>query len=188
MCDPRLAGRLATQLFGCYRASEANDPETYVTAAAALLSRYPEAVARQVCDPVRGLPSTSKFLPAIAEIREACEREMVWHDAVLRRDRVREQTLAGRRDGHKAPIGSAEHTRTVKSFAELRAAMEARTPAPAKPKPFTLLVNEEKPLFVDRPLVNTAALANYLDGMRAKQDDAAMTAEEAWARAEGQSR
>lgn len=58
----------------------------------------------------------------------------------------------------------------------------------AKPKPFTAPVNEEKPLFADRPVVNTAALANYLADMRAKQDETAMKGDEAWARAEGQSR
>ena len=59
-----------------------------------MLARYPEAVVRNICDPVRGLPSTAKWLPAIAEIREACEREIVWHDAVEKRDRDRAHTRA----------------------------------------------------------------------------------------------
>jgi hypothetical protein len=166
-CDPRTAGRLATQLFGCYRASEANDPETYVTAAAALLSRYPEAVARQVCDPVRGLPSKAKWLPAIAEIREACERETIWHYAVVKRDREREHT-ARVLDGRKAAVGSTEHQRVVKGFAGLREAMEARrAPDPDRPKPFTLPVVEGKPLFADPPAVSTPELAKYLGAMAA---------------------
>ena len=91
-CDPRTASRKAAQLFGCYPRNEANDPEIFLTAATALLASYPEAVAERVCDPIRGLPSKNKFLPAIAEIREACEREMVWFDVVERRERDRAHT------------------------------------------------------------------------------------------------
>jgi hypothetical protein len=79
-------------LFGCYPAGSANDPEMFITAAAAMLASYPELVVERVCDPIRGLPSKNKFLPAIAEIREFCEREMIWHDAVERRDRDRAHT------------------------------------------------------------------------------------------------
>jgi hypothetical protein len=64
----------------------------FITAATAMLSSYPEIVAERVCDPMRGLPSKNKFLPAIAEIREACEREMIWHDVVERRERERRHT------------------------------------------------------------------------------------------------
>ena len=91
-CDPRTASRKAAQLFGCYPRNEANDPEIFLTAATALLASYPEAVAERVCDPIRGLPVKNKFLPAIAEIREACEREMVWFDTVERRERDRRHT------------------------------------------------------------------------------------------------
>jgi hypothetical protein len=158
---------MATRLFGFFPRSDANDPETFIAGATAMLARYPEAVVTAVCDPIRGLPGTNKFLPAIAEIREACEREMVWHDAVVRRDRVREQTLAGRRDGHKAPLGSSEHRQVVKGFAGLREAMEAKQAADPRPKPFTLpVVAEEKPLFADRP-VSTPDLAKYLRDMTA---------------------
>jgi len=58
----------------------------------AMLACYPELVVDRVCDPIRGLPAKNRFLPAIAEIREACEREMIWHDAVERRDRERRHT------------------------------------------------------------------------------------------------
>ena len=157
---------MATRLFGFFPRSDANDPETFIAGATAMLARYPEAVVMSVCDPARGLPSTNKFLPAISEIREACEREIVWHDAVVRRDRVREQTLAGRRDGHKAPLGSSEHRQVVKGFAGLREAMEAKQAANPRPRPFTLPVAEEKPLFADRP-VSTPDLAKYLRDMTA---------------------
>jgi hypothetical protein len=64
----------------------------FLTAATALLACYPEVVAERVCDPIRGLPSKNKFLPALAEIREFCEREMIWHDAVERRTVARLHT------------------------------------------------------------------------------------------------
>ena len=72
-CDPETAAIQAGRLFGFYRASEANDAEVFVTGAARMLAEYPEAVVLRVCDPVRGLPATNKWLPSIAEIREACE-------------------------------------------------------------------------------------------------------------------
>ena len=79
-------------LFGCYPAGSANDPEMFITAATAMLACYPELVVERVCDPLRGLPAKNKFLPAIAEIRAACETEMVWFDSVERRDRERRHT------------------------------------------------------------------------------------------------
>lgn len=57
-----------------------------------MLACYPEIVVERVCDPIRGLPAKNKFLPAIAEIREFCEREMIWHDAVERRVMARRHT------------------------------------------------------------------------------------------------
>jgi hypothetical protein len=90
--DPRIAARKAAQLFGYYPRNDANDPELFLTGATTMLSSYPEIVVERVCDPLRGLPAKNKFLPAIAEIREACEREMIWHDAVERRDRDRAHT------------------------------------------------------------------------------------------------
>jgi hypothetical protein len=101
-------------LFGCYPAGSANDPEMFITAAAAMLASYPELVVERVCDPIRGLPAKSKFLPAIAEIRAACELEMVWFDTVERRERERRHTaevLA------PAPPATAESRRNVREMA-----------------------------------------------------------------------
>lgn len=115
-CDPRTAARKAAQLFGCYPRNEANDPEMFITAATALLACYPEVVADRVCDPVRGLPIKNKFLPAIAEIREACEREMIWHDAVERRERERR---------HTAEVLAPAPKPTAESRARVRAEADA---------------------------------------------------------------
>jgi hypothetical protein len=111
-------------LFGCYPAGSANDPEMFITAASAMLASYPEIIVERVCDPIRGLPSKNKFLPAIAEIREACEREMIWHDAVERRERDRRHTaevLA------PAPPATADSRARVRALAaDLLAELNAR--------------------------------------------------------------
>jgi hypothetical protein len=74
LCPQKTAATYAAMFFGCYRIAEASSPEIYVAAAQAMLRCYSEAVVKAVCDPVNGLPSKSKFLPSIAEIKEACEK------------------------------------------------------------------------------------------------------------------
>lgn len=75
-CLPSVVGDCTRILIGCFRSGDAADPEVYVTAVGAVLSRYPEDVVRQVTDPVRGLPGRSKWLPTVSEVREACEALM----------------------------------------------------------------------------------------------------------------
>ena len=68
-----LAAERTALMFGCYRKGEANDPETYTMAIAATLAEYPAEVIQHVTDPRTGLPAKLKFLPSVAEVREACE-------------------------------------------------------------------------------------------------------------------
>ena len=85
-----------------------------------------------------------------------------------------ERTTAGSQIKRKpkAPVGSYEYAKIVKSFAELRAALAAKEAhGPPRPKPFSLQLAEAKPLFADRPLANTPEMARYLDGMRAAQQE-----------------
>ena len=63
----------AARLLGCFRAGDANDPETYTAAVIAVLNRYPIEVIREVTEPATGLPSISKWLPTISEIRNECD-------------------------------------------------------------------------------------------------------------------
>ena len=161
-CDLRIAARLASTLFDYYPRNDANNPEVFLSGATKMLSDYPEAIAIAVCDISRGLPSTNKFLPSIAEIREACEREIKWHAAVVQRDARREHTAKILGDVRKAPLGSPEHKRVLKGFADLREAVEAKTPADTRPKPFTLPVHEERPMYPDQPVVATPAMQEYL--------------------------
>jgi hypothetical protein len=67
-------------MFSCYRKDEAHDPAVYVAAAAAVLGCYPTKVIDRVTDPRTGLPSDLKFLPSVAEIREACDRAAILID------------------------------------------------------------------------------------------------------------
>lgn len=63
----------AQRILGCYRVSDAHDPEIYISAVVAVLAMYPVEVIRNVTIPETGIPSKIKWLPTIAEIKEACE-------------------------------------------------------------------------------------------------------------------
>ena len=69
------AAGLARTMIGVYPRAEVMDPDTYVTAVAGTLAQYPPHVSQKVASPITGLPSKQKFLPRIAEVREACEEE-----------------------------------------------------------------------------------------------------------------
>ena len=75
-CSPLVVARCVEILIGCYRKGEADNPEVYTTALAAILEGYPESVVRFVTDPRTGLPGRSNWLPTIAEARGACETAM----------------------------------------------------------------------------------------------------------------
>lgn len=86
----------AGTMFGCFRKGDANDPEIYVAAIAAVLSEYPESVIDFVTDPRTGLPRTCKFLPQVSEVSDACNAQMApILAAEARRKRVAQQ-IAGR--------------------------------------------------------------------------------------------
>lgn len=65
-------------LFGCYRRGDANDPDTYVAAIAAVLVRYDADLMREVTDPNTGIQTTDKFesfMPNAGELKRYCEAE-----------------------------------------------------------------------------------------------------------------
>ncbi len=79
-------------MFGCFRKGDANDPEIYVAAIAAVLSEYPESVIDFVTDPRTGLPRSCKFLPQVAEVSDACDAQMApIRAAEARKKRVAQQ-------------------------------------------------------------------------------------------------
>ena len=63
----------ARLLLGCYRTGDANDPETYVAAVAAVLAHFPEDVITEVTHPVTGLPRQKSWLPTVKEVFDACQ-------------------------------------------------------------------------------------------------------------------
>lgn len=72
-------------LFGCYRRGDANDPETYVAAIAAVLARYDTDLIRDVTDPRTGIMTTEKFMtfmPNVGELKVYCD------GVAARRDRI----------------------------------------------------------------------------------------------------
>jgi hypothetical protein len=68
------AAERARLLFGSYRKGDANDPDTYVAAVAAVLAGYPEDVVAFVTDPRTGVQRKfPKWMPNSGEVAEFCE-------------------------------------------------------------------------------------------------------------------
>jgi hypothetical protein len=73
-------------LFGSYRRGDANDPDAYVAAIAAVLSGYEPDLVREVTDPRTGICTTEKymsFMPNAGELKVYCE------GVAARRERVK---------------------------------------------------------------------------------------------------
>jgi hypothetical protein len=73
-------------LFGCYRRGDANDPDTYVAAIAAVLSRYDADLIREVTDPNTGISTSEKFMtfmPNAGELKVYCD------GVAARRERIK---------------------------------------------------------------------------------------------------
>ena len=75
LCSELEAIDAAKAMVGMYPARHVNDPETYSKAIKTIFMHYEADFVRRVIDPVNGLPSTNKFLPAPAEVKEALEAE-----------------------------------------------------------------------------------------------------------------
>jgi hypothetical protein len=61
-------------MLGFWRKDDAWDPELFLTGIAAVLALYPREVIDRVVHPAFGLPSTLRFPPTPAEVKEACEK------------------------------------------------------------------------------------------------------------------
>jgi hypothetical protein len=112
--------RQARILAGCYRNSEASDPEIYGLALAAVLADYPREVIAYVTDPRTGIARRLKWLPSIAEVIEACEAQM----APLRRLRAAE----AQRNTDPIYVGNPEErARIADRFKDLGATLRKMT-------------------------------------------------------------
>jgi hypothetical protein len=70
------ASQRAQVLFGSYRRGDANDPERYVAAIAAVLAHYDAELIREVTDPNTGIQTTEKYetwLPNVGELKRYCD-------------------------------------------------------------------------------------------------------------------
>lgn len=69
------SGQRARLMLGCYRKGDANDPDTYVAAIAAVLATFDPEIVREATDPRTGIQSTDKFtafMPNAGEVRTFC--------------------------------------------------------------------------------------------------------------------
>src|SRR5262245_52312013 len=127
-----LAKKVAT-IFACYRKDEAHNPEMYAAAVTAVLSDFPQEVIDFVIDPRTGILGTSKFMPSVAEIKEACENA---HRKVCEdreRERRIEAQLAARDEVYKSPL-DAERLKQVAAAWLDRSDPRAQELAGQKPK------------------------------------------------------
>jgi hypothetical protein len=106
-CDRDFAADRARLLVGCYRKTDAADPEVYARAIVAVLMRYPKPVVIAVTEPATGIPSKIKWLPSIAEIVDACDAEM----APILRQRERNRIAEERKRALPPPPTGPKPTR-----------------------------------------------------------------------------
>ncbi|MBN8968952.1 MAG: hypothetical protein J0G95_10880 [Rhizobiales bacterium] len=69
----QMAAQAAERLIGFYPSITASNPEVYAAGLMQVFSHYPEHLVAEAIDPVHGLPSESKFLPTISEVKDFLE-------------------------------------------------------------------------------------------------------------------
>lgn len=172
-CHPETALERVNILLGCYRRGEAENPDIYVAAVAAVLSRFPEEVVRKVTDPVRGLPAKSKWLPSVAEVRAACDEEM----SPVYRQQERERRAGDSFNRLEAPTVSPEdRARIVEQHWEqgARPTMAAKVEARPKETPEDTLARLSAPDSpIKAPVVVGSELAAKLFAMKQERGPAA---------------
>jgi hypothetical protein len=88
------AATLAARLFSYYPPPDVGDPEEVLRGAVKIFLMYPREAVDAVCDPTRGLPSTLKWAPKLAEIRSALEEAMVPINWRLQQEQLAQQATA----------------------------------------------------------------------------------------------
>ena len=71
-------------LLSCYRRDEVHSPEIYSASVASILAEWSPAVVDYVTDPRTGIASDLKWLPSVAEVRNACLRAQTRLDALAK--------------------------------------------------------------------------------------------------------
>lgn len=143
-------------MFSCYRRDEAHDPQVYIAASAAVLGCYPKTVIERVTDPRTGLPSDLKFLPSVAEIREACDRAAILIDKMAESKRraipfVPPPKLPGQIDCNEfaALVAAGKTPKAVISRFEARSP-EREAQSEADKAEMTALIQYANEIFWDR--------------------------------------
>jgi hypothetical protein len=108
-----MALQRAKTMLDFWRTGSANNTDTYLTAVAAILARYPEKVIYAVTSPTDGLPVKLTWMPSLKEIKDACELEMLPIYTQERQAKLVADTLAERQE--------AEERQGRPSTAELKA-------------------------------------------------------------------
>lgn len=70
------AAQRAALLCGCYRRGDANDPDTYIAAIAAVLAMFDFDIIREATDPRLGISTSEKFrafMPNSGELKAYCD-------------------------------------------------------------------------------------------------------------------
>ncbi len=109
------AAALAQRLFNCYPPPAVGDPRLLLSAAIATMQMFPIDVVRAVCDPVHGIPSTNKFAPNLAELRNALEVLDAPRQRAMERAAAEEKQLSERKQLR------IEHARPRKTYEQLQA-------------------------------------------------------------------
>lgn len=138
-CDPVTASDYANRLMGFYPAREVNDPVTFAAGMAANFAALPRNIVKRVCDPVKGLPSRLKFLPTIADVREALDAERVKRDRIIGNATwvIREAKRQADEAAHDAKIVAERASMTTEERAARANAIRARLKTNViEPEPF----------------------------------------------------
>lgn len=122
------AVEMAKFLMGMYPARQVNNADVFMTAASALFAAYDQDFIKRVCDPIDGLPSRLKYLPTIAEIKEALEAEKA------RRFKIRATAnwMLKEHDRRKAEAEERKRWELTPEEIERRRAMVASTLRPMR--------------------------------------------------------
>jgi hypothetical protein len=92
-----MISRQVSIMLAGYRAADFNDPSIAYAQFGSVLENYSDATIAYVTSPLTGVQSRCKFLPTIADLKEACEAVKEKDNARYKSSRAVEETLARRK-------------------------------------------------------------------------------------------
>jgi len=75
-CGTEYASKRVNAIMRFYPRNEVQNPIEYASGMSSVMGEYPSGVVDIVSDPRTGIVRRQKFIPRIAEIAEACDKEM----------------------------------------------------------------------------------------------------------------